>query len=251
MKKIILLAIIAIFSLQLCYAEDESTEDIDSYFAEPEQTQELKGYLEYNNNAEQKEQDSIELNPINATGINITRPKSLGSKSLLSTSKKPSFQPLGDKLEGNSKFAAQEYNIQQGSSSVSHQFGKFVVGTSYGSYLDSAQVNYSTSLFSKYEGKHYAITTGFSNSTNNNDENYDNGKFYIAPELKLTKRLSLLDVMKTDAMQLSKSNEVVLRYTPHFKKYADDVQFEVGTGQSFYDDNYTKSTVRFSTNFKL
>ena len=41
-----------------------------------------------------------------------------------------------------------------------------------------------------------------------------NDKFYIAPELKITKRLSLLDVMKTDVAQVNKSNELILRYTP-------------------------------------
>jgi len=57
--------------------------------------------------------------------------------------------------------------------------------------------------------------------------------------------------MKTDVYQINKSNELVLRYTPHMKKYAEELQFEVGAGQTFYADTYVNSSLRFSTNFKL
>lgn len=120
----------------------------------------------------------------------------------------------------------------------------------YDSSLGSAQVNYSTGLFTKYEGKHFALSTAFSKNTNCNYDSYSD-KFFIIPELKLTRRLSLLDVMQTDVNQINKSNELVLRYTPHFKKHPDDVQFEFGAGQSFYEDTYINSSVRFSTKFRL
>lgn len=144
----------------------------------------------------------------------------------------------------------EEYSINPISSSYSKKFGKFTFGTMYGSYLDSAQMNYSTGLFAKYEGKHFAFGTGFSKNTNNNYDAY-NENFYVAPELKLTKSLSFIDVIESDAGQINKSNEFVLRYTPHFKKFADEVQFEVGAGQSYYEDNFVKSSLRFATRFKL
>lgn len=254
MKKILLLALILIFSMQICLAEDETEEDINSYFTEePEQTTEIQGHLEYNQAVEdqEQEQNAIQLEtPVNYNAVNITKPQKIESKSLVSGIKKPTFQPIQDELETASKFSTQEYNIRPISTSYSKKFGKFSFGTMYDSSLGSAQVNYSTGLFSKYEGKHFALSTAFSKNTNYNYDSY-NDKFFIAPELKLTKRLSFLDVMQTDVNQINKSNELVLRYTPHFKKYADEVQFELGAGQSFYEDNYIKSSIRFSTKFRL
>lgn len=254
MKKILLLILILIFGMQVCLAEGEIEEDINSYFAEePEQTTELQGSLEYNQPAEEQEieQNAVNLEiPVNYNAINITKPQKIESKSLISGSKKPTFHPIQDELEAASKFSTQEYDVKPVSTRYSKKFGKFSFGTMYDSSLGSAQVNYSTGLFTKYEGKFFALSTAFSKNTNCNYDSYSD-KFYIVPELKLTKRLSLLDVMQTDVNQINKSNELVLRYTPHFKKYADDVQFELGAGQSFYEDSYVKSSIRFSTRFKL
>lgn len=235
--------------MQFCFAEGEPEEDIDVYFnQEPEQTTQLDGYLEYNQPAAEKEEDSIELSPTTQTGINYTKPKSFGSKSLIG--KKPTFHPMQEELGTASKFSTHEYDIGPVSGSFSRRVGKFTVGTTYNSALSSARVNYSTGIFTRYENKHFALNTAFSKKTSDNYDAFSDS-FSFAPELKLTNRLSLLDVMQMNANQLNKSNEVVLRYTPHFKKYADDVQFELGAGQSFYENAYLNSSVRFSTRFKL
>lgn len=252
MKKILLLALILVFNIQFCFAENENEEDISNYFAdEPEQTTELHGYLEYEQEVNEQEQNAIHLEiPADYNAINITKPQKIELKSLVSGIKKPSFSPIQDKLEAASKFSSQEYDIKPVSTSYGKNFGKFRFGTMYDSSLGSAQANYSTGLFSKYEGKHFAFSTAFSKNTNCNYDSYSDN-FYIIPELKLTKKLSLLDVMQTDVNQINKSNELVLRYTPHFKKYADGIQFELGAGQSFHEDNYIKSSLRFSTRFRL
>lgn len=251
MKKILALLFLIIFCTQTCIADEETIDDINSYFIEQEaQPTEINGYVEYNQQQEEEEKDAVLLDSSNATGIKITQPKSFNSKSLISKSKVPSFGPIQDQLEAASKFSSQEYAIRPVSSTLTKKYGNFSLGTAYNSFLDSAQVNYSTSIFTRYEGKYFALTSGFSKSTNSNYDSYNN-KFFVAPELKLTKRLSLLDVMQTDMEQISKKNEIVLRYTPHLKKYADEVQFELGAGQSYYDENYLNSSVRFSTRFKL
>lgn len=215
---------------------------------------ELNGYLQYNQQGEEDVEDSsIHLDPVENRSVNFSKPKKLNSNDLFADFKKPSFSPIQDQenLEAAaSKFSSQEYQINPVSTSYSKKIGRFSFGTMYDSYIDSAQVNYSTGLFSKYETKHFAVSTAFSKSTNSNYDTY-NEKIYLIPEWKITKRLSLLDVMQTDVEQINKKNELVLRYTPHFKNHSDDVQFEVGAGQSYYDDNYVKSSVRFSTKFKL
>lgn len=261
MKKIlpvILMMLMMHLSMQICFAEEETTEDIDSFFQdEPqaEQPVELHGYLQYGE-AEQaqeqlQEQNAVKLDDKTLTnGINISQPKKIESKSLISGVKKPNFEPMQDSLEAASKFATQEYAIKPVSSDFVQKQGNFSFGTSYDSYMDSAQVSYSTGIFTRYDWKHFALSSTFAKSTDSNFNSYDD-KIYIAPELKLSKHLSLLDVMQTDVDQISKKNELVLRYTPRFKNGAEDVQFELGAGQSYYEDSYVKSSLRFSTRFKL
>lgn len=280
MKKILLL-VICIFSVQFCYADEKAVipanaeitkpanientvnnevpvsedEDIDKYFNEepqqnPEQTVQLKGYLQYNQSDQEIEQQAIQLEAPETAKVQFSEPKRLGSKSLVSGVKKATFHPMQDELEKASKFATQEYNIKPVSTSFVQNIGNVSFGTMYDSSLDSTQISYSTGIFTKIEGKYFALKTAFSKNTNSNFDSYDD-KIYFVPELKLTKRLSLLDVMQTDVYQINKKNEVVLRYSPNLKKYADEVQFELGAGQSYYQDNYIKSSVRFSTRFKL
>jgi len=228
-------------------SDPDSIENINNYFNDEEQTTELNGYAQYNEE-EPAEEPAVYLeNTAEGHGINFTGPKKVRSKALTKT---PDLQPLQGGLQAASKFSTQEYDIRPVSTSYSRKFGQFSLGTAYNSSIDSARVGYSTSLFAKYEGKYFALTTGASKSTNNNYDDYSD-KMFFAPELKLTKRLSLLNVMKTDVYQINKSSELVLRYSPHMKKYADDVQFEVGAGQTFHDDNAINSSLRFSTNFKL
>lgn len=237
--------------MQICLAEDQTTEDIDSYFVdEPEQTQELHGYLEYNQQEPlQKEEDSIYLDNKGTVGINFTKPQKIDSSSLSINTKKSNFHPIQDEMERVSNFSNQSYDIRPVNTSFSQQYGKFRIGTNYGGSLGSSQMAYSTSVFARYEGKHAAFRTAILKKIDNNSENSNN--LLVSPELKLTKRLSLLDVWQTDANQINKSNDVVLRYTPHFRRYADDIQFDVGAGQSFYEDAYIKSSIYFNTTFKL
>ena len=279
MKKIILLLFMLIFCAQLCFAQEEqapqniqaeqtsqatqpeqaleaepeeSYEEITSYFDtdEPTATSEptvYEGHVEYTQYQLDAEGNTIELENTRLHALNLSKPQKISAKSL---SKKPTFYPIQDELKSASMFSTPEYNIKSVSTSYSQNLGKFSFGTMYDSGLSKASRNDSTALFAKYEWKYAAMSLGFSKSTNCNKNSYED-EFFFAPELKLTKRLSLLDVLETDVSQINKSNELVLRYTPSFKNHEDDVQFELGAGQSFYEDNFIKSTVRFSTKFKL
>lgn len=209
----------------------------------------LNGYLEFSQMEQEPEEEAIELESPSTAQVNFSKPKSVRANSLITADKKPLFSPMQNSLEAASKFSTQEYNIKPVSTAYSRKFGQFSFGTSYDSSLDSARASYTTGVFTKYEGKYFALSSVFAKNTRDYDSYSD--KIYFIPELKLTKRLSLLDVMQTDVFQINKKNEVVLRYTPHMKKYADDVQFEVGVGQSFYQDDYLNSSIRFSSRFKL
>lgn len=252
MKKILILLIISIFSLQTCFAQEDPDENIEQYFQnETESTEQIQGQIEYNDTGVQEEDAGIYLNDdVLYKQVNFTAPKKISSDRLNIEAKKPTFQPFGGEMKNASRFDTQEYSITPVNTSYSGQVGKLTFGTKYNSSLNSAQVNYSTAIFTKYEGRYFALTSTFLKSTDSDYSSYSD-RFQIAPEWKITNRLSLLDVMQTDMFQVNKKNEIILRYKPNFKKYADEVQFELGAGQSFYNDNFVKSSVTFSTNLKL
>lgn len=253
MKKILILLIISFFSFQMCFAQEDSDENFEQYFSQDsDATQEIQGHVEYNDVEESEDAGSIYLNDdVLYKQVNFAAPKKINSDKLNLEAKKATFQPFGTEMKNASRFDTQEYAISPINTSYSGQIGKFTFGTKYNSGLSArAEVNYSTAIFTKYEGRYFALTTTFLKSTGSDYSSY-NDRFQIAPEWKITKRLSLLDVMQTDMFQINKKNEIVLRYKPNFKKYADEVQFELGAGQSFYNDSFVKSSVTFSTNLKL
>lgn len=253
MKRIILITLLLLLSINICRAEDAIGDNIDGdnvFTDDTPAAEELHGFVEYNEPEEEGNNAIYLKEPININNINISEPKKIGSKSLIPDAKKPTFQPMGNPLETASKFYTDEYHIKPVSASYSQNLGKLSFGTTFDTYLSSARLSNSTGFFAKFDGKRLALTAIYSKSANNYNSYYDDS-ISVAPELKLTKRLSLLDVMQTDVYQIDKSNQVVLRYTPHLKKYADDVQFEVGAGQSFYENNFIGSKIRFSTRFKL
>jgi len=261
MKKIFLATIILFFSCQFCLATDITTEETDNIFTNDPQTNvELQGYLEYDDapdetiyleNQVESQQNTVYLkSPTSKNGLNLKSPTKVGSKSLITSSIKQTPMTNVNNLDSASKFSTQEYSINPVNGSYSVKTRGISFGTTYNSDIDSSGASYSTGLFTKYDGKHFAFKTAFLKSTNSGYDSYTD-RIYFAPELKLTKRLSLLDVMQTDMLQINRKNEVVLRYSPPIKKYADEVQFELGAGQSFYESNYINSSVRFSTKFKL
>lgn len=257
MKKILLATLIILFSGSICNAEE-----LDNIFTHDPQTNvELHGYLEYDEVPQdtiylQDQEDEAAQNAVNLdenvykANLKFKTPQKYGSKSLISNKIKQTPAYNSKTMEAASKFSTLEYGIQPISSSYSTKKGNISLGTTYDSSISGAQRNYSTGFFTKYEGKRYAMTSAFSKSTNSNYDEYNN-KVYFAPELKITKRLSLLDVIQTDITQTNKSNEIVLRYNPNFKNHADEVIFELGAGQSYYQNNYINSSLRFSTRFKL
>lgn len=212
----------------------------------------INGSVEYNYDEETQEEDkdAIYLNDSALfKQINFTKPKTINNKKLAIEARTPTFEPFKEELNKASKFSSPDYLINPVNSAFVQKIGNFSLGTAYEASMSSAQVNYATSVFAKYDWKLAALTTTFVKST---DANYSyTNTIKVAPELKLTKHLSILDVAQTDVDQINKKNEIVLRYKPNFTKYADAVEFEIGAGQSFYNNTFVKSSLRFSTNVKF
>jgi hypothetical protein len=242
-------------------AEDVVDKETNNIFTnDPQTNSELQGYLEYDENPDEtiylesqpeSSQNTVYLKaPTDSNRLNLKTPTKVGSKSLGAATTKQIYTTNSNRLESASKFSSQEYNFCPTSNSYIVKSGAVSFGTTYNSGLDGTQSTYSTGIFTKYEGKHHSFTTAFSKSTNSSYDSYSD-KIFFAPELKLTKRLSILDVIQTDMLQVNRRNEVVLRYSPPIKKHADEVQLELGAGQSFYESNFVNSSIRFSTRFKL
>lgn len=149
-----------------------------------------------------------------------------------------------------SKLTGEEYYITPTFNYVSEQAGHFSYGTFYGASIDSAQMTYSTSLFTRYDAKRCALTGTVSTDTQSIDGSY-RSMLGIAPELKLTKSLALRDTVKTYMGVPIKKNSISLIYTPQLKKYIDSLRFELGLSQTFYETGHSNSSVEFSTKFKL
>lgn len=227
--------------------EVTDVKEINNIFTnDPQDSIELHGYLEYDEIPE----DAIYLDQTAKKAPDFKPPIKITSKSLLTDSHKKPEIPRYTVLNSASRFSTQEYDIKATKSAYSAKTGKFTFGTIYNSELDNAQINYSTGFFTRYDLKKFAFASGYARSTSSNYNSYYD-KIFLAPEFKITNRLSILDIIQSDVQQVKKKNEIVIRYTPNLKKYADEVQFEVGAGQSFYEDTYINSSVRFSTRFKL
>lgn len=153
-------------------------------------------------------------------------------------------------LAKSSKLSGDEYYIAPIFNYVSEQAGNFSYGTYYGASMDSAQMTYSTSMFTRYDGKRYALTGTVSTDTQSIDGSYQS-MLGIAPEIKLTKALALRDTVKTYMGVPVKKNSISLIYTPQLKKYIDSLRFELGLSQTFYESGYNNASLEFSTKFKL
>ena len=149
-----------------------------------------------------------------------------------------------------SKLTGDEYYIVPIFNYVSEQAGNFSYGTYYGASIDSAQMTYSTSLFTRYDTKYCALTGLLSSDSQSIDGSYKS-MLGVAPELKLTKSLSIRDTIKTYMGVPVKKNQISLIYTPQLKRYIDSLRFELGLSQAFYENGATNYSLEFSTKFKL
>lgn len=237
MRYLKILVIFLIFLSPCCFA-DES----------PAFIKQLRGHLEYNENIEDFDSKNIYLEPEKKKFINIAQPQIIHSKAL--KLKGPDFDIFNSDLSKVSVFNRQEHAIKGMYGGVSETYGKFTFGTEYDSFIDDAEMVYKTGVFTRIDGKRTALTLTARTETGNSYSNYSD-KIVIAPELKLTKRLSLLDIAQTDVKQTTQKNEIVLRYNPKLKNNYNDLFLEVGAGQTYREQDFVKSSLRFSTRFKF
>ena len=148
-------------------------------------------------------------------------------------------------------YRGEEYSIQPLSKREVEQMGNFKYGTLYGAAIDTSQLEYSAGLFTRYERKHFALSTAYQKNQGT-AYGLTTDNFYIAPELKLNKTFSISNVMKADTTRNRRSSELVLKIKPFANKGNDRLNLEFGAGQTYDQNNELyKTQFRFNTNFKL
>ena len=247
MKKIIIILLLIIFLPLQSFADDIIETEVKESFMDLNGTQALEGYIEF---VEPQDTNEVILGDQIEDTLDLDTPLTIHSRAKITRDLNNSIFASAKMLQNASKFSNMEYNIVPESSSYEKHLGNFSMGTKYDSDIWRAGNYYSTGLFSRYDGKHFALETGMFKGTTGGYGSYSN-KIYFAPELKLGKYFSILNKTQSYVASNYNTNEIVLRYAPHIKNLAEEVEFEVGAGQYFSENTQVRSSLRFSTRFKL
>ena len=144
-----------------------------------------------------------------------------------------------------------EDSIVSSSGKFEQKTGNLSYGTTYSSAVraDTTQLERSTSLFTRYDFKKFALSSSFQKNLGTiSGITYD--EIYVVPEWKINSIFSLQNVLKADMTRDRRSNEVVLVVQP--LKDRDRLNFEIGAGQTYYENSgLIRNKLRFSTKIKL
>lgn len=200
----------------------------------------LKGYAVY----EVEEEDVVTLTDEqkDRLSVKILRP----------------FNYKGGKYYGNknttlplnySKFSNMEYSIAPIASIHARKVGGFTTGTTFNQMIDTAELEQSTGVFSRYDTKHFAIYTAYSKTLNSTNSNY-NDNFYISPEFKLNQYFTLKEILSANITKNRKKAEIVLSINPFGHKDSDRLRIEFGANATYDDNNaLLKNQLKFSTKY--
>lgn len=205
----------------------------------------FKGRVEYDDSGVLflKDEDIEELK------INIKEPKKIAKKSVFTEDK------LFSKIEEQKRYNApmvDEYLGMPFFGSAEYKAGKNVTyGTTFGTELDTAQVEYKTKMFARYDNDRFGLMTALGKDAYTSSGR-QMSSFYLVPELKLGKGVSIVEAFKANPEYDRFRNEISLRYSPKIKNSRDNVQLEAGLSQTTYyktGDLYYQFSV--STKFRL
>lgn len=181
--------------------------------------------------------------------LNIKQPKKFAKSSVFNDENL--FLKLEEQKRGETP-KVDEYLALPFFGSSEYKAGKNVTyGTTFGTDLDNAQVEYRTKLFAKYDHRFFSFMTAVGKDAYTSSGRQMNS-FFLVPELKLSKGLSLVESFKANPDYDRFRNEVVLKYKPNVKNSRENVQLEAGLSQTSYyktGDIYYQFSV--STKFRF
>ncbi len=196
-----------------------------------------KGYIEFiEDNA-----DTVYLDENSNNALNLRVPQKFNSSKLVDSKK----------IQGTKKYSLysqEEYSISPQSVQSVAKMGNFSLGTLYNTGIDTSQLERSTTLFTRYDSKHFAISSAFKK---NNLTAYGlvTDNFYLAPELKFNRVFAFSPILSSDITRNRRKGELVLSISPDKE---ERMKLEFGAGTT-YDVNNDRSwsQVRFNTKFQL
>lgn len=228
----------------IIYDEDYDYYGDEDYIISDMYTDVLKGYAEYN--VEEEEGIELEVPDFSLITLNIKKPVSIEEQNFSYLKSTPLF------IQNQySKLNSSEYNIAPMYATRSKEMGAFSAGTTFGQYIDTGELENTSSIFSRYQYKRFALTTTYSRTLSSTDSTYTDN-LYFAPEFRLNQYLTVIERLSANPINKSKKAEFILSINPFGNKETDRLRLDLGASQT-YDDEYNilKSQFRFYTVFKL
>lgn len=188
----------------------------------------IKGRVEYNENGVL----FLDFEDKDLQSLKIRNPKKYSKKSVLSE------KNLFAQIEGQHKYRTpqvDEYWITPFLSQIEHKDGNVSYGADFSTEMDTAQLEYRTKFFVKYENRYLGVMTAVGQ-----DEYTSTGiqmsSIYLSPELKLGRNISIAGLLKANPEYNRCRSDVMLRYKPKIKNSTDKLYFEAGLSQMSYFD---------------
>ena len=186
----------------------------------------IKGRVEYDENGAL----FLDSDDVDKLKLKVNVPKKYPKKSVLSDGE------IFSKIEEQRRYSTpkiDEYLISPADGELKYTSGKFSYGTTFGTELDSAQLEYRTKMFVRYDSKKFGIMTAVGK-----DAYTSSGKqmdsIYIVPEFKLGKGFKIVDAFKANPEYERCRNDIMLQYSPKIKNTRENLMFEAGVSQSSY-----------------
>lgn len=240
--------------------QEESTDDYADYFYDNNQAEDsdyedifltdeapLKGYLEF---VEDSNAITLKENH-NEHVVNLRKPQKFSGKKLQTHDinlPETTFSRNVYAKSGGIEYFIAPLDTSSEIVKTKLKYGSLSFGTSYNESIDNSDLGFTTSFYTKYENKYFALSTSYDkNSGVAYSEIID--KFSFAPEIKLNRYISIKDIVTSDITRNRTKNEIILSIKP---TQSDRVRFEFGANQTYDQNNaLLRSQLKFSTKVKL
>lgn len=224
--------------------DTELEEQEDYYSAEVE----LNGSVIYNEGVNAIPE--VELKDVEKPKIKLKTPNMIIS---VTEKNKPSTTisiPSRSAFADATRLKGEDYCLIPVWSLVKESMGNFTYGTEYFTCVDTAQLETTMNIYTRYDFKHFAITGGVG-SHEKRSQGYNDSIVKLAPEIKISKSVVIRDTVQAYVMNNVKKNRISIIYTPQIKNHPDVLRFELGFSNSFYAGGRVNSAVEFSTKIRL
>lgn len=243
-------------TIQHVYHIDDEEETIDNHNQDTtaddylKQEVELKGSVIYNEGTKHLEEivldKTIEKPQINLKTSNMIIPV---KDEKLKTNGLDIFAKSAISMA--TRVTGEEYCIKPAWSYIEEQTGHFSYGTIYSSGLDTAQLQTTMNIYTRYDFKHFALTGAVGTNESNVEGTKDEKIIQFAPEIKLSKSFVIRDTVQAYVNEDYKKNKISIIYTPQWRNNPDILRFELGFSNTYYSGGKTRSAIEFSTKIRF